>query len=794
MATAQLTFEDNSLAQALYGEHGKHLDIVSRSLGVKHQVRGHQVTVEGPEAEVRLAGRVLQELYELLHSGYPVLAQDVQYTIRILQDKESASVKDIFLDTVYISAMKRRISPKSLNQKRYIEAMRAHDIVFGVGPAGTGKTYLAMAMAVAALVNNEFIRIVLTRPAVEAGEKLGFLPGDLAEKVNPYLRPLYDALHDMMDFEKATRLVQRGIIEVAPLAFMRGRTLNDSFVILDEAQNTTSEQMMMFLTRLGFGSKAVITGDVTQIDLAPGARSGLVEARDLLAGVEGIAFVHFTERDVVRHPLVQDIIRAYESRRNRRSGQRRSTSRVNLKQGEARGSRPGPWSTLMPEKDLPKSISRIFGMGRSLRARLPKSLSRKVVLSPWQDRGARVGLLLVLSLLLALILSPRISQPQRQYLVGDIARENVKAIGEFLVEDVETTAQRQQELLTQMPPVFDLQEQLAEKVQQRLQKAMDYMRRISQEAVALAPGGSGEAAAKGKAKPAVPYKILLEHKPEFDRILGVTIPKPTFQLLAKIEFSPYLEAMISQVVTQFLKQGVISSRALLKPEPREITGAAPAFQEGDGGAAALRLYRTGRGAEIRGGILPGCGRGVVSGRTVAGVRSDPIPAGAQRFPQLGRNPGAPAGPPEGITAGLLQGEARRDADAGRRAHHAPAPGEIGGPEQDLPPEPGRADLPGDLPLPRRAAGGLLPVGPPLPAALFPPLAGPGLSGGPAPDQHPAEQRSPGAGGQPGPEPAAGGPQPGLPPAPGTTRHLCRHVPGSGNRGGGGLSRAPPSPP
>ena len=270
MSTAQITFEDNALAQSLYGEQGKHLKIVNRSLGVKTQARGNQVTVDGPEAEVRLAQRVLLELYELLRLGYPVLAQDVQYTIRILQDKESASVKDIFLDTVYISAMKRRISPKSLNQKRYIEAMRTHDIVFGVGPAGTGKTYLAMAMAMSALMKNELIRIVLARPAVEAGEKLGFLPGDLSEKVNPYLRPLYDALHDMMDFEKATQLVQRGIIEVAPLAFMRGRTLNDSFVILDEAQNTTSEQMKMFLTRLGFGSKAVITGDITQIDLPRG--------------------------------------------------------------------------------------------------------------------------------------------------------------------------------------------------------------------------------------------------------------------------------------------------------------------------------------------------------------------------------------------------------------------------------------------------------------------------------------------------------------------------------------------
>ncbi len=325
-AGAQLTFADNALARDLYGEHGKNLQIVSRSLGVKLEVRGNQVTLAGREADVHLARLVLLELYELLASGYPVVPQDVQYTIKILQDKESASVKDIFLDTVYISAMKRRISPKSLNQKRYIEAIRTHDIVFGIGPAGTGKTYLAMAMAVAALMKEEFIRIVLARPAVEAGEKLGFLPGDLAEKVNPYLRPLYDALHDMMDFEKASRLVQRGIIEVAPLAFMRGRTLNDSFVILDEAQNTTSEQMMMFLTRLGFGSKAVITGDVTQIDLPPGATSGLVEVRELLSDVEGIAFIYFTERDVVRHPLVQNIIRAYESRRARRPATRSERS------------------------------------------------------------------------------------------------------------------------------------------------------------------------------------------------------------------------------------------------------------------------------------------------------------------------------------------------------------------------------------------------------------------------------------------------------------------------------------
>jgi phosphate starvation-inducible PhoH-like protein len=319
MPQTQLTFEDNTLAQALFGEQGQHLRIISRALGVKLQVRGNQITMNGPERDLALAQRVLSELYDLLQANYPVHPQDVQYAIKIIQEKENASVKDIFLDTIYISAMKRRISPKSLNQKRYLEAMRSHDIVFGIGPAGTGKTYLAMAMAVAALMNQEFIRIVLARPAVEAGEKLGFLPGDLYEKVNPYLRPLYDALHDMMDFEKASRLVQRGVIEVAPLAFMRGRTLNDSFVILDEAQNTTSEQMMMFLTRLGFGAKAVITGDVTQVDLPAGVLSGLAEARDLLENVEGIAFVHFTERDVVRHPLVQDIIRAYESRRGRRA-------------------------------------------------------------------------------------------------------------------------------------------------------------------------------------------------------------------------------------------------------------------------------------------------------------------------------------------------------------------------------------------------------------------------------------------------------------------------------------------
>jgi phosphate starvation-inducible PhoH-like protein len=242
-----------------------------------------------------------------------VFGSDVEYGIRILRGDRNADLKDIFLDTVYVSAHKRVIAPKSMNQKLYIDAIRNHDIVFGIGPAGTGKTYLAMAMALAALMKNQVTRMVLCRPAVEAGEKLGFLPGDLSEKVNPYLRPLYDALHDMVDFDRARRMLERGTIEVAPLAFMRGRTLNDSFIILDEAQNTTTEQMKMFLTRLGYNSKAVVTGDITQIDLPSGKLSGLKEARTVLANTPGINFTIFDDRDVVRHRLVQRIILAYEA-------------------------------------------------------------------------------------------------------------------------------------------------------------------------------------------------------------------------------------------------------------------------------------------------------------------------------------------------------------------------------------------------------------------------------------------------------------------------------------------------
>jgi len=296
----------------LLGQHDEHVRLVERETGVRIDVGPQTLSLSGDPLEVELARRVLSQLYGLLEQGYPIYASDVEYAVRILSGDRGANLRDIFLDTVFIAANKRVITPKSLGQKAYIDAIRNYDVVFGIGPAGTGKTYLAMAMAVAELMKNSISRIVLTRPAVEAGEKLGFLPGDLAEKVNPYLRPLYDALNDMVDFDRARRLVERGTIEVAPLAFMRGRTLNDSFVILDEAQNTTTEQMKMFLTRLGYGSKAVITGDVTQVDLPAGKLSGLKEAQQILRTVAGIRFVTFTERDVVRHPLVQEIISAYE--------------------------------------------------------------------------------------------------------------------------------------------------------------------------------------------------------------------------------------------------------------------------------------------------------------------------------------------------------------------------------------------------------------------------------------------------------------------------------------------------
>jgi phosphate starvation-inducible PhoH-like protein len=309
---SKIAFEDNLHARTLFGEQNDHLLRLEKILGIRIHARGNTVNLQGDPISVGLAENILRNLYHLVEEGYPFYPGDIDYAVRILRSDDRVNLKDIFLDTVYITSQKRPIAPKGLAQKDYIDAMRKYDIVFGIGPAGTGKTYLAMAMAVSSLTKGEVNRIILARPAVEAGENLGFLPGDLYEKVNPYLRPLYDALHDMMRYEKANRMIQQGAIEVAPLAFMRGRTLNDSFVILDEAQNTTSEQMKMFLTRLGFSSKAVITGDVTQIDLPNGKISGLVESQKILQGIEGIKFVFFSKKDVVRHQLVQDIIEAYE--------------------------------------------------------------------------------------------------------------------------------------------------------------------------------------------------------------------------------------------------------------------------------------------------------------------------------------------------------------------------------------------------------------------------------------------------------------------------------------------------
>jgi phosphate starvation-inducible PhoH-like protein len=315
----KVVFDDLQTANALFGAHSENLRRIARTVGVKINAKGNALTIQGEDLDVDLSMRILNGLYALLKKGYPLYPTDVDYAIRMISDDQKVDLEDIFLDTVYISSRRRVITPKSLAQKRYIDAIRKYDLVIGIGPAGTGKTYLAMAMAVASLVKQEVERIVLTRPAVEAGEKLGFLPGDIAEKVNPYLRPLYDALHDMMDFERVSKLVVRGVIEVAPLAFMRGRTLNDAFVILDEAQNTGPEQMKMFLTRLGYSSKAVITGDITQVDLPENKTSGLIEIQGILKGTEGIEFVYFSDKDVVRHPLVQEIIKAYERAEERRN-------------------------------------------------------------------------------------------------------------------------------------------------------------------------------------------------------------------------------------------------------------------------------------------------------------------------------------------------------------------------------------------------------------------------------------------------------------------------------------------
>jgi phosphate starvation-inducible PhoH-like protein len=299
--------------QGLFGRGDEHARLVEEGLRVRLVVRDGMLTISGAEDAVGVAEQVVSELVTLVRQGRAVGNQEVRLALRHFGQHAADSFREVQAETIEVSTKKRPVRPKGLGQKRYIEAIRKHDIVFGIGPAGTGKTYLAMAMAVSALLHKEVHRIILARPAVEAGEKLGYLPGSLFEKINPYLRPLYDALYDMLETERATRLIEQGTIEIAPLAFMRGRTLNDSFIILDEAQNTTSEQMKMFLTRLGFGSKTVITGDITQVDLPAGRVSGLIEVRPILKDIPGIRFIHFTEEDVVRHELVQQIVRAYEA-------------------------------------------------------------------------------------------------------------------------------------------------------------------------------------------------------------------------------------------------------------------------------------------------------------------------------------------------------------------------------------------------------------------------------------------------------------------------------------------------
>jgi phosphate starvation-inducible PhoH-like protein len=300
-------------AESLFGTYDENLKQLESQFAVRIRTAGSELIVEGDPADVARAERVLDQLTSLMRGGYRLAKGDVKTAAQLVAQDDNVELAEYFLRSGAKTSGKRQVVPKSVTQKRYLDAIEQHDIVFGIGPAGTGKTYLAMAQAVSFLLSKRVSRIILARPAVEAGEKLGFLPGDLQEKVNPYLRPLYDALYDMIEIERVERLIERGTIEVAPIAFMRGRTLNDAFVILDEAQNTTSEQMKMFLTRLGFGSKAVITGDVTQIDLPVGRPSGLVEAMKVIGKVDGIAFVHFDDKDVVRHSLVQQIVKAYEA-------------------------------------------------------------------------------------------------------------------------------------------------------------------------------------------------------------------------------------------------------------------------------------------------------------------------------------------------------------------------------------------------------------------------------------------------------------------------------------------------
>jgi phosphate starvation-inducible protein PhoH and related proteins len=327
---AQVTLAEEGL-DTLFGTQDENLRRIERTFGVTVSARGNELQILGEPERVAIVERLLQGLSTVTEKGYRLRPGDVQTAIRVLSEAPETSLVEFFLPEGLLASVRRLITPRSLKQQLYIKAMAEHDMVISIGPAGTGKTYLAVAMAAAALAEKRVRRIILARPAVEAGEKLGFLPGDLAEKVNPYLRPLHDALHDIIGYDKVGRMMERGIIEVAPIAFMRGRTLNDSFIILDEAQNTTTEQMKMFLTRIGFNSKAVVNGDITQVDLPQGRQSGLREAQEVLADVAGIRFFYFDQRDVVRHALVQQIVTAYDQ-----------FDRVKKEREEARAAVPPP--------------------------------------------------------------------------------------------------------------------------------------------------------------------------------------------------------------------------------------------------------------------------------------------------------------------------------------------------------------------------------------------------------------------------------------------------------------------
>ncbi len=310
-----ITLDDIELAKQLFGHRNTNLTGIADKTGTTISSRGNCISIQGEENDVLLAETILLQLYGLLKKNFTLTPADIQSAITTLTGNREYNLKDLFLKTVFRTESGKPVTPRNPAQKQYIDAIENNDILFAIGPAGTGKTYLAMAMAVAAFTSGRVKRIVLTRPAVEAGEALGFLPGDMAEKITPYLKPLYDALYDMLGVKKAETLIAEDTIEIAPLAFMRGRTLNNSFIILDEAQNTSTEQMKMFLTRTGFGSKAVVTGDITQIDLPANKKSGLVEARHLLYGIKGIQFIYFTKDDVVRHELVSRIIEAYEQKK-----------------------------------------------------------------------------------------------------------------------------------------------------------------------------------------------------------------------------------------------------------------------------------------------------------------------------------------------------------------------------------------------------------------------------------------------------------------------------------------------